>query len=74
LEGVTSGVREFGRRQRKTAAYFFHRLRQLIAEQLEDTLRVDHPAIPGLPDGRFLTRFLTRRRFRSIICIQTSDA
>jgi hypothetical protein len=26
---------------RKTAAYFFHRLRQLIAEQLEDALPVE---------------------------------
>jgi transposase len=26
---------------RKTAAYFFHRLRQLIAEQLEDAMPVE---------------------------------
>jgi transposase len=32
---------DLARANRKTAAYFFHRLRQLIAEQLEDALPVE---------------------------------
>ena len=40
--GVTArSAADLARVNRKTAAYFFHRLRQIIARQLEDSLPVE---------------------------------
>lgn len=41
-EGVTArSAADLARANRKTAAYFFHRFRQIIARQLEDSLPVE---------------------------------
>jgi transposase len=42
VAGVTArSAADLARVNRKTAAYFFHRLRQIIARQLEDSLPVE---------------------------------
>jgi transposase len=43
-EGVTApSAADLARANRKTAAYLFHRFRQVIARQLEDSLPVEGP-------------------------------
>ena len=58
-EGVTArSAADLARVNRKTAAYFFHRLRQIIARQLEDSLpveglvEVDESYFGGVRKGR----------------------
>ena len=57
--GVTArSAADLARVNRKTAAYFFHRLRQIIARQLEDSLpveglvEVDESYFGGVRKGR----------------------
>ena len=57
--GVTArSAADLARVNRKTAAYFFHRLRQIIARQLEDSLpveglvEVDESFFGGVRKGR----------------------